>query len=133
MYHARTQDRNPAEEDGLSMSDDTTKNLPDGDRIDALVGLVQTMSVTLEYIKTDLRDVKARVEILEKTVSERLFDTRPIWERALAEMAETRSEMRDSFSKFDRKIDLLIEDVFAVRAENKSLGRRVDKLESNSS
>lgn len=146
MYHDRTQVRNPGVEDE-SMSEDTTKNLPGGDRIDALVGLVQTMS-------TDLRDVKTRLGTLENTVSERLFDTRPIWERALAEIAGTRSElaetrsdvsairlevsqvrseMNDGFRKLNAKMDVLNQDVLEVRAENRLLGKRVDKLESNSS
>ena len=142
------------------MSDNTTRNLPD-DRIDTLVVLVQTMSTDLQDVRTDLRDVKARLGTLEQTVGERLYDTRPIWERALAEIADTRSEMgevrseirevrsemrevrseiaemrsemKDGFKKVSVKMDLLNRDILEVRAENESLVRRVDKLESNSS
>jgi len=118
-----------------------------GNRIGTLIGLVQTMGASLE-------DVKGRLYTLEKTVSERLFDTKPIWERALAEIVELRSEqgqtrselsqvrselsqmrseVSDSLHKFGEKIDLLVEDVFAVRSENKSLKRRMDNLEPKAS
>src|SRR5829696_3448132 len=77
------------------MSDDTTKKFRGsenessdpmnvGNRIGTLIGLVQTMGASLE-------DVKGRISALEKTVGERLYDTRPIWERALAEIVELRS------------------------------------------
>ena|SRR5215213_457973 len=140
------------------MSDDATKKFPGsenessdplniGNRIGTLIGLVQTMGASLE-------DVKGRLYTLEKTVSERLFDTKPIWERALAEIVELRSEqgqtrselsqvrselsqmrseVSDSLHKFGEKIDLLVEDVFAVRSENKSLKRRMDNLEPKAS
>lgn len=216
MYHDRTQVINPGVE-GRSMSENTTENLPDGDRIDMLVGMVQTMSADLRDVKTRLGTLEDRFGRLENTVGERLFDTRPIWERALAEIAETRSEvaelrseitelrseltetrsdvagirsevtemrseltetrselaetrsevseirselaetrselaetrsevsairlevsqvraeMNDGFRKLDTKMDVLGLDVLEVRAENRLLGKRVDKLESNSS
>src|SRR5712692_5927778 len=106
------------------MSDDPTKKLPgeqDADRISALISAVQSMS-------TDFQEVKVRLEALEKTVNERLYDTKPIWERALAEIAEARaevaetraelkaeiaelrSEMRDGFRTLGSKMDVLNED-----------------------
>jgi chromosome segregation ATPase len=115
------------------MSDDPTKKLPgeqDADRISALISAMQSMS--------------ARFEALEKTVSERLYDTKPIWERALAEIAEIRSElaetrgeiaelrseMRDGFHTLGSKMDVLNQDVLTVRAEQRLLGKRVQDLES---
>ena len=161
------------------MTGDTTKNLPDGDdRIGKLIDMVQTMSASLEDVKTDvqdvktdlqdvkvdlhgvkadlhdaksdlhnlksdlrnvktdlqdvkvdLHDVKTRLSTLEHTVSERLYDTRPIWERALAEIAETRSEMREGFHKLGDKMEVLNEDVLTVRAEHRRLTKRIDNLE----
>ena len=129
------------------MSDDPTKKLPgeqDADRISALISAVQSMS-------TDFQEVKVRLEALEKTVNERLYDTKPIWERALAEIAEARaevaetraelkaeiaelrSEMRDGFRTLGSKMDVLNEDVLTVRAEQRLLGKRVQDLESKAS
>ena len=118
------------------MSDDLTEKLPGGqddDKIGALISAVQSMS--------------ARFEALEKTVSERLYDTKPIWERALAEIAEIRSElaetrgeiaelrseMRDGFQTLGSKMDVLNEDVLTVRAEQRLLRKRIDDLESKAS
>ena|SRR5438309_12012329 len=115
------------------MSDDLTEKLPGGqddDRIGALISAVQSMS--------------ARLETLEKTVNDRLYDTKPIWERALAEIAEARadlkaeiaelrSEMRDGFRTLGSKMDVLNEDVLTVRAEQRLLGKRVQDLESKAS
>jgi chromosome segregation ATPase len=112
------------------MSDDPTKSLPaaeDADRMSALISAVQSMSV--------------RLEALEKTLNDRLYDTKPIWERALAEIAETRadlkaeiaelrSEMGDGFRTLGSKMDVLNQDVLTVRAEQRLLGKRVQDLES---
>jgi len=111
------------------MSDDPTKKLPgeqDADRIRALISAVQSMS-------TDFQEVKTRLEALEKTMNERLYDTKPIWERVLAEIAELRSEMRDGFRTLGSKMDVLNEDVLTVRAEQRLLGKRVQDLESKAS
>ena len=115
------------------MNDDPTKELPgeqDADRMSALISAVQSMS--------------AKLEALEKTVNERWYDTKPIWERALAEIAETRaelkaeiaelrSEMGDGFRTLGSKMDVLNEDVLTVRAEQRLLGKRVQDLESKAS
>ncbi len=137
------------------MSNDPTKRLPgeqDADRISVLISGVQSMSA-------DFQEVKVRLEALEKTFNERMYDTKPIWERALAEIAETRaelkaeiaetraalkaeiaetraelrSEMRDGFRTLGSKMDVLNEDVLTVRAEQRLLGKRVQDLESKAS
>lgn len=115
----------------------TIKNLPDGhDRIDKPIGRVHTVSADLQDVRAGLRDVKARLATLESAVGERLYDTRPIWERALAEIAETRSELaevrseiRDGFHNLGDKMNVLNEDVITVRAENRRLRKRIDNLE----
>src|SRR5437870_8094498 len=71
------------------MSDDTTRKLSgdgnepiDAKRFDALVDAVQSMSV--------------RLEAIEKAVTARAYDTKPIWEQALAEIAGTRAELAET-------------------------------------
>jgi chromosome segregation ATPase len=94
------------------MSDDLTKRMSHNDhdndkqriekRLDMLIGMVEILGADLQNVKTDLQNVKTdlqnitvRLEALEKTVDERLYDTRPIWERALAEIAGFRSEVTE--------------------------------------
>ena len=80
------------------MSDDLTQKLPgdkeptapqDDNEISMLISAVQSLS-------SDVREVKDSLEALEKTVTQRSFETKPIWERALAEIAETRAEIAET-------------------------------------
>ncbi|HEX8652101.1 MAG TPA: hypothetical protein VF708_14770 [Pyrinomonadaceae bacterium] len=59
------------------------------------------------------------------------YDTKPIWERALAEIAETRNEMREGFQRVGDKIDILNKNILEIQADARSLERRVSKLESD--
>ena len=157
------------------MSDDLTQKLPgdkeaiapqDDDRISLLVIAVQSLSSSVQSLSSEVQslssevhDVRARLETLEKTVTEHSFETKPIWERALAEIAATRaelaetraelaetraelkaeiaetkaelrSEMKDGFRKLALKIELLNEDSLTLRADQRQLDRRVEALES---
>ena len=94
------------------MSDDLTQKLPgdrettapqDEDRIGLLViavqslsSAVQSLSSDVQSLSSDVHEVKARLEALEKTVTVRSFETKPIWERALAEIAATRAELAET-------------------------------------
>jgi ribosomal protein L29 len=94
------------------MSDDLTQKLPgdnepiapqDDDRISVLIIAVQSLSTSLQSLSTnfqllsaDFQEVKVRLEALEKTVNARSLETKPIWERALAEIAETRAELAET-------------------------------------
>ena len=76
------------------MSDDLTHKLPgdretiapqDEDRIGLLViavqslsSAVQSLSIEVQSLSSDVHEVKARLEALEKTVTERSFETKPI-------------------------------------------------------
>jgi len=69
------------------MSDDLTHKLPgdretiapqDQDRIGLLVIAVQSLSSAVQSLSSDVHEVKARLEALEKTVTERSFETKPI-------------------------------------------------------
>ena len=132
------------------MSDDLTQKLPgdqesiptqDNDRINVLINAVQSLSSAVQSLSSDIQEIKVRIEMLEKIVSERSFDTKPIWERALAEIAATRAElaetraelraeMKDGFRMLSLKIELLNEDSLTLRADQRQLERRVDTLES---
>lgn len=111
------------------MSEETTQNLPNND---------------LRRILARLDSIDTRLEKLEA----RAFDTKPIWENALKEIAETRVEMRDGFEKVhveiekvrsemetgtrrvERKIDILNQNILDVRADQRELEERVNKIDS---
>lgn len=148
------------------MSDDLTRRMSNNDRdndmprierrLDILIGMVETLSADLQIVKVDLQNVKdelqnvkdelrsvtTRLDNLESAVGERLYDTRPLWERALAEiaelrtglaelrseLAELRSEMQEGFYNFGTRIELLLRDMFTLRTDHERLSRRVDDL-----
>lgn len=69
------------------------------------------------------------------------YDTKPIWEQALAEIAEVRAEMRSGFEKFradmeaglhgvERKIDVPNRNILDLRADQRYVDIRLEKLES---
>jgi t-SNARE complex subunit (syntaxin) len=71
---------------------------------------------------TEMRaDLGARLEKLEA----RAYDTKPIWERALADIAELRQVVQAGFRNTDRQIGVLSKDIVQLRAD---VGDAVDRL-----
>lgn len=117
------------------MSEDTTNRLPNSedDRLAQILGAVQNLS--------------RRVEGLEKRVEERLYDTRPIWEKVQADITELqegqkslsesvealRDDTRTGFRNLKRQFGVLHEIFLEVRADYKDLDNRVYRLEPESS
>lgn len=118
------------------MSDEHTQKIPNSD---------------LKRILAQLDSINARLTALEQNAQARAYDTKPIWERALQEIvetrqevaetrqeiAETRAEMRAGFEKMDvrfealeQKIEVLADDVLTVRAKYKNIDSRLRHLES---
>lgn len=72
-----------------------------------------------------------RIGALEERVERRMQDTRPIWERALTEIAEMREEMRANFRKLERQLSALSVDVLETRGTVSDLEARVDKIDKS--
>ena len=70
--------------------------------------------------------IDARLQALEDQAERRALETKPIWERALAEILE----LRQSLSNVERKIDVLSRDIVQVRADQAHVESRLEKLES---
>ena len=109
-------------------------------RFDSIDKRLDSMDRRFEAIETRLDSMDARLTAVEDKVDRRLQETQPIWERALAEIAELRTEMREGFEKVrgelshglrrvDLKIDILNHDILEVRADPRYLDQRVTKLE----
>ena len=115
------------------MSEDLTKKFPqsDSERLALILSTVQALSV--------------RVDNLEQTVKVRLYDTRPIWQKVLADAgkleegqrrledgqealhSEVRAMRRDVYHRFA----VLSSHVVGSQAELRDLNERVTKLESS--
>jgi chromosome segregation ATPase len=105
------------------MSEETTQNMPDGssfeERVFARFDAIETRLQALDTID-------ARLQALEDQAERRALETKPIWERALAEILE----LRQSLSNVERKIDVLSRDIVQVRADQAHVESRLEKLES---
>ena len=93
------------------MSEDETKALKDK---------------LLEQILTKLEVMDARLQRVESRVEQRGFDTKPIWERALAEIMEVKHDL----ATVDAKLDVFSRDMLSMRAEQLKTERRLTKLEA---
>lgn len=81
----------------------------------------------------------ARLQKLENEAERRAIETKPIWERALAEILETRQgldefriEANDALRDISRKIGVLGNDMIQLRADQTHVESRLDDLESKS-
>src|SRR5262249_8798460 len=116
------------------MSDDSTRKLTDDRsfeervfaRFDALEGRFDALESRLDKRFDAVEARIDRLEIRVHALEAKALDTKPISERALAEIVE----MKESINDLRRKIDVLGRDVVQVRADQLSLERRMDRLES---
>ena len=118
------------------MKDDQTNKLPgtqgsgsppSDDRIDFIVSAVQSLAVSMETVKEDIKELKiglqdavSRIAELEQAAQERALDTKPIWERALAEIASVRFELVEIKSDIKAIKDDIKEiktDITVIKAE----------------
>ena len=73
------------------MSEDLTKKLPQSDRDTILIAIKNLETYvrgSVDNLVTWISSVDSRLRGLEQTVEERLYDTRPIWHKVVAEIAD---------------------------------------------
>lgn len=78
-----------------------------------------------EQVLAKLEDLGVRIQSLESTVQQRMFDTKPIWERALKEIMEINQHL----ASFERKVDVLGKDMLTLRADHLGVESRLKNLE----
>jgi len=127
------------------MSEDRTQDLPDNSsfeervfaRFDAMDDRFNLMESRFE---ARFGTVDARIDAMEarfdkrfdgldtrvQALEARTLDTKPIWERALAEILLVKQGVED----LNRKIGVLNQDVLQVRADQRRVEKRIDALES---
>jgi len=109
-----------------SMSEENTQNMLDGRSFEERI-----------FARFDALD--ARLQKLESEAERRALETKPIWERALAEILEMqqglnefRGEVNDALHDLSRKIGVLGNDMIQLRADQTHVENRLDSLESKS-
>jgi chromosome segregation ATPase len=98
------------------MSDETTQNI-NGSR-----SFEERVFARFDALDSTLRDLDSRLQVLEA----KAYDTKPIWERALQEIVETRREL-------SKRLDRIEAIAHETRADLRDAEDRIERLESKSS
>jgi hypothetical protein len=95
-----------------------------------------TTDETLRLILTELRELKttvggmdARVAALEARSEERSGTTRPLLDRIIQEVIETRERLLEEIAAVRREFGVIAADVIALRARGDHAERRLSALE----
>ena len=130
------------------MSEETTRDLSDNRsfeervfaRFDAMEARFDarfsSIDARLDRVEARLDRVEARLDSLEirvQALEARAFDTKPIWERALAEIHEVKQgveEVNARVESIERKFDVLALDMMQLRGDQRRVDKRMDALES---
>jgi chromosome segregation ATPase len=133
------------------MSEDLTQKLPpsqDG-TLAQILTTVQNLSTRMESLEQTVGSLDQRFGGLEQKLEERLYDTRPIWEKVQADIAGLQEgqqslqegqdalrsdvrEIRKELHNMDRRFSVLNDNVVQVQANYRDLFDRVYDMEKQS-
>ena len=91
-------------------------------RFDTMEARFDTMEARFDAVDARLAGLDTRVQVLEA----RAYDTKPIWERALAEILTVKERLEN----IERKFDLLIQDMMQLRGDQRRVEGQFDALKS---
>ena len=98
-------------------------------RFDAMDVRFDAMEARFDAVDARLAALDTRVQVLEA----KAYDTKPIWERALAEILEVKQGVEDvkgRVENIERKFDVLALDMMQLRGDQRRVEKRMDALES---
>lgn len=98
------------------MSDEITQN------INSSHSFEERVFARFDALDSTLRDLDSRLQVLEA----KAYDTKPIWERVLQEIVETRREL-------SKRLDRIETIAHETRADLRDAEDRIERLESKSS
>src|SRR6266576_593215 len=102
------------------MNEEITQNLPDKRSFE------ERVFARFDAFDARFDSIEARLEKLES----RSYDTKPIWERALAEITETRAQMNVRFGTLEKKVQSIETNVGTIATRVEVIEARVGALES---
>ncbi len=103
------------------MSEETTQEQGDARSFE------ERIFARFDALDKRLDGIDARIQRLEA----KEYDTKPIWEQALAEIAGLGNEMREGLQRVGDKIDILNRNILEIQTDTRNLERRLSKLESD--
>src|SRR5713226_2653709 len=109
------------------MSEDRTRDLPNDRSFEERVfarfdAMEERFEARFDAVDARLAGLDTRVQALEA----RAYDTKPIWERALAEILNVKERMEN----IERKFDVLIQDMMQLRGDQRRVEGQFDALKS---
>ncbi|HEX8773623.1 MAG TPA: hypothetical protein VF735_08420 [Pyrinomonadaceae bacterium] len=127
------------------MSEELTQNLPpsqDG-TLAQILTIVQNLSTRSESLDQRLESLEQRFVSLEQKVEDRLYDTRPIWEKVQADIARLQEgqeglrkdvrELNTHWRDMNRKLSIFNDTLAEIQADYRDIYDRVRGLERQSS
>jgi hypothetical protein len=126
------------------MSEDLTKKLPISDR-DTILTAIKSFETyvrsSFDSLVTWVSSIDSRLKRLEQRVEERLYDTRPIWHKVVADVAQLqtgqnglRSEVHELSNKVDNigRDQIVFNDAIRkINLEFHTIDERLHRLEMN--
>lgn len=126
------------------MSEDFTQKLPQSDR-DAILTAIKSLDTyvrsSIDNLVTWIKGIDSRLHHLEKTVDERLYDTRPIWHRVVADIAqlqagqqrleEGQQSMRIDLGNVSRDQIVINDSIRKIHLDYHAIDDRLHRLEVN--
>jgi len=91
-------------------------------RFDTMEARFDTMEARFDAVDARLAALDTRVQVLEA----KAYDTKPIWERALAELLNVKERVEN----IERKFNVLIQDMMQLRGDQSRLEDQFDALKS---
>lgn len=125
------------------MSEDLTKKLPrtDSEKLSLILTIVQNLEIRVGRLELRLDNLEKRFDTLENKVDERLYDTRPIWQKVVADIAQLQEgqkrlegdvrEIKTSVRDISLQIGVMNDTMLAVQAKHRDLDSRVRELEQH--
>ncbi len=104
------------------MNEGNTADLTDSEKLDLLLAEVRGL-------KTTVGGLEARLAALEAQAEERPNTTRPLLDRILAEMIETRERLLEELASQRREFSVITADIIALRARSDHIERRLSAVE----
>ena len=92
------------------MSEDLTKKLPQNDTdpvLTAIKNLDNHVRSSFDSLVTWISSIDSRLHILEEKVDQRLYDTRPIWHKLVADIAQLQvgqEALRSDLRELNKKL-----------------------------
>ena len=123
------------------MSEDLTKKLPrtDSEKLSLILTIVQNLEMRVGRLELRLDNFEKRFDTLENKVDERLYDTRPIWQKVVADIAQLQEgqkrlegdvrEIKTSVRDISLQIGVMNDTMLAVQAKHRDLDIRVREFE----